>query len=416
LTTVRDQISAHRSTARAAAVAALLVATSCQALGDNGSVQRQAGDRPKPTPTQTARPTNTPPTLRFGVAPGERNVAVDTLLAVAAEGGRLTDVSVRPATQATAEARPVPGRLGKRHASWRATERLEPGTTYQLRAAAVDAAGKRVRESISFRTDDLTLDEQTYAAITPAGQTVGVGMPAIVHFDVPVTDRAAIERHLHVRSTPQLQGSWHWVNDNEVHWRPRHLWPTGTRVRVVADVNGVDAGNGIYGQHDAAASFRVGKSLVSKVNIRTHQMRVFLNGKLARTIPITAGKQGFETRSGTKLIMDKVLVQHMDAATVGIDKDDPEYYNIPDVRFAMRLTYSGEFLHAAPWSVDSQGFANVSHGCVGMSVEDARWLYERTNIGDVVRVRGTDRPIEPGNGWTDWDVSYREYAQGSALS
>jgi lipoprotein-anchoring transpeptidase ErfK/SrfK len=241
-------------------------------------------------------------------------------------------------------------------------------------------------------------------------------MPAIVHFDVPVTDRAAIERHLHVRSTPQLQGSWHWVNDNEVHWRPRHLWPTGTRVRVVADVNGVDAGNGIYGQHDAAASFRVGKSLVSKVNIRTHQMRVFLNGKLARTIPITAGKQGFETRSGTKLIMDKVLVQHMDAATVGIDKDDPEYYNIPDVRFAMRLTYSGEFLHAAPWSVDSQGFANVSHGCVGMSVEDARWLYERTNIGDVVRVRGTDRPIEPGNGWTDWDVSYREYAQGSALS
>ena len=42
----------------------------------------------------------------------------------------------------------------------------------------------------------------------------------------------------------------------------------------------------------------------------------------------------------------------------------------------MRLTYSGEFLHAAPWSVGSQGYANVSHGCTGMSTANAQWLYD----------------------------------------
>ena len=145
-------------------------------------------------------------------------------------------------------------------------------------------------------------------------------------------------------------------------------------------------------------------------------MRVFRNGTLARTIPITAGKPGFETRSGTKIIVEKVRTKQMDAATIGIERDDPEYYNIPDVQFAMRVTYTGEFLHAAPWSVSDQGRANVSHGCIGMSLDNARWLYEQSHPGDLVKVTGTERQLEYGNGWTDWNVSFKEYKAGSALS
>jgi lipoprotein-anchoring transpeptidase ErfK/SrfK len=201
-----------------------------------------------------------------------------------------------------------------------------------------------------------------------------------------------------------------------VHWRPKHFWPSGTRVTVKADINSIPAGNGIYGQMDRSTSFVVGDSVIDKINIATDEMNVYINGDLARTIPVTGGMPGWETRSGTKLIVEKFLSKRMDAATVGVSPSSPDYYNIPDVQYAMRVTYSGEFLHAAPWSVYAQGSYNVSHGCVGMSTENAAWLYNLSHRGDVVQVTGTSRGLEDGNGWTDWNMSFKEYKQGSALS
>jgi lipoprotein-anchoring transpeptidase ErfK/SrfK len=241
-------------------------------------------------------------------------------------------------------------------------------------------------------------------------------MPVIVQFDVAVTDKASIERHLSVQSSPRQVGAWHWISDHEVHWRPRSYWKPGTEVTVDADINSIPAGNGVFGQLSRTSTFTVGDAIVSRVNIRTHRMQVYRNGTLLRSIPISAGKPGFTTRSGTKVIIEKHRVKRMDAATTGISRDDPEYYNIEDVEYAMRVTYSGEFLHAAPWSVGSQGSANVSHGCVGMSTANAAWLYNMSKRGDVVEVSGSDRWMTLTNGYGDWNASFADYKQGSALS
>jgi lipoprotein-anchoring transpeptidase ErfK/SrfK len=241
-------------------------------------------------------------------------------------------------------------------------------------------------------------------------------MPVIVTFDVPVTDRAEIEENLSVETSPTQAGSWHWISDNEVHWRPKEYWKPGTDVTVNADINGVNAGNGIYGQENRTSSFHIGDAVVMKIDVAQHNMRVFDNGRLLRTIPISAGKPGFTTRSGIKVIIEKFRYKDMDAATTGISEGDPEYYDIADVEYAQRVTYSGEFLHAAPWSVGSQGSVNVSHGCVGMSTADAAWLYSLTKRGDVVDVTGSDRRMEPTNGYGDWNVSWRDYRAGSALT
>jgi lipoprotein-anchoring transpeptidase ErfK/SrfK len=241
-------------------------------------------------------------------------------------------------------------------------------------------------------------------------------MPVIIAFDVPVTDRANIEKHLAVQTTPQQRGSWAWLSDYEAHWRPQSYWKPGTDVTVNADINSIDAGNGVFGQYSRSASFTIGDAMVSRIDVAAHEMRVFRNGSLLRTVPISAGKAGFTTRSGTKVIIEKHRVKKMDSATIGIDRDDPEYYRINNVEYAMRVTYSGEFLHAAPWSVGSQGSANVSHGCVGMSTANAAWLYNLSGRGDVVEVTGTNRGMEPGNGYTDWNKSFAEYRQESALS
>jgi hypothetical protein len=113
--------------------------------------------------------------------------------------------------------------------------------------------------------------------------------------------------------------------------------------------------------------------------------------------------------------MEKFSSVDMDAATTGVDSEDPGYYNISDVRWAMRLTNSGEFIHAAPWSVGSQGRDNVSHGCTGMSTADAKWLYDRSRRGDVVEYVDSPRPLEDRNGWTDWNVPWATWTAGSAL-
>jgi lipoprotein-anchoring transpeptidase ErfK/SrfK len=397
-----------RSAGVAVSVAALaLSACSSASGGSDGALT--GGNETSPGDTASG---SAPASIAFNVKNHAGSVAVDTPITVTAENGTLSAVSVKVGAGNHA----VHGALSSDETSWQASELLEPGKAYHVRATAVSTDGSHTTRKASFRSQDLTLDEQTYPSIAPLqGETVGVGMPVIIQFDVPVTNRASIERHLSVSSSPKVVGSWHWISDNEVHWRPKHYWASGTKVTVHADINSVPAGNGIYGQEDRSASFVVGDSVIDKINIRTDEMQVWVNGKLARTIPITGGKPGWETRSGTKLIIEKSETKRMDAATVGIEPDDPEYYNIPDVRFAMRVTYSGEFLHAAPWSVADQGVDNVSHGCVGMSTSNAEWLFGISHRGDPVQVRGTNRPLEPGNGWTDWDVSFKEYKQGSAL-
>jgi len=241
-------------------------------------------------------------------------------------------------------------------------------------------------------------------------------MPVIVTFDLPVTDRATFEKHMAVTSEPVQRGSWYWLSDREAHWRPHSYWAPGTDVSVDLDVNSLPAGNGIYGQESRHIEFSVGDSIVSRVDVAGHVMRTFVNGQLARTMPISAGKAGWETRSGTKVIIEKFRRKRMNAATIGVDESDPEYYDLSNVQYALRVTYSGEFLHAAPWSTGSQGSANVSHGCVGMGTADAQWLYDRTLRGDVVEVKGSERSMTLENGYGDWNLSVADWKSGSALS
>jgi lipoprotein-anchoring transpeptidase ErfK/SrfK len=397
-----------RSAGVALGVGVLALAGCSSSSGGSGGVF--AGGHESPAGSDSG--TTAPASIDFNVKNHAQAVSVATPVTVKAENGTLSGVSVKVGVGNHV----LPGTLSSDNTTWRANDLLEPGKAYHVRATAVSADGAKTSRKASFRSEDLTLDEQTYPSISPLqGETVGVGMPVIILFDVPVTSRASIERHLSVTSSPKVVGSWHWISDNEVHWRPKRFWPTGTHVTVHANINSVPAGNGIYGQEDRSASFVIGNSVIDKINIRTDKMRVWVNGKLARTIPITGGKPGYETRSGTKLIIEKFEIKRMDAATVGIQPDDPEYYNIPDVRYAMRVTYSGEFLHAAPWSVSDQGVDNVSHGCVGMNTANASWLFGISHRGDPVKVTGTNRPLEPGNGWTDWNVSYQQYKKGSAL-
>lgn len=353
-----------------------------------------------------------PVTLESNIVAKAKDVTVDTVVRAKATDGRIDSATLYYGEDPAEN--PVKGAVSG--TEWIASELLEPAQTYHLFVTGENAEGKQETLERTFRTHELTLAQQTYPSVAPLqGERVGVGMPVIVKFDIPVENKAIFERKMRVSSTPAVEGSWSWLNDREVHFRPKDHWPAGAKVRLIAAVNGLPAGNGIYGQQDQDISFTIGRSVVSTVDIARHTLRVKIDGKTARTFGVTTGKDGFITRSGTKVVMEKHKTLRMDSSTIGIDEDDPEYYDLPDVKQALRVTNSGEFIHAAPWSQGSQGLANVSHGCVGLSVGDANWFFSHSTRGDVVNFTGSSRSLEAQNGWTDWDVPYDEFKKGSAL-
>jgi lipoprotein-anchoring transpeptidase ErfK/SrfK len=404
----RFSTTVRRPRAARALVAAASLALLAPALAacDSGSV----ADTVTPGGDEETTPAVAPLRIRTNVA--RTDVPITREVRLTASGGTLRAVRV------TSSEGPLSGELSKDQKSWVANGRLEPGVAYRIHSTGVRSDGKKVVKNQQFRTHDLTLDEQTYPSVAPlAGETVGVGMPVIVTFDIPVTDKASIEKHMSVSATPRQPGSWHWMSDQEVHWRPRHYWQAGTDVAVDVDINSIPAGGGIFGQESRHVEFNVGDAHVYKVNMDTHQMRVMSNGSLLRTIPITTGEEPkFTTRSGVKVILEKFRTKRMNSETIGIDPDSADGYDLDDVEYAMRVTYSGEFVHAAPWSVADQGSANVSHGCTGMSTANAGWLYNMSRRGDVVEYTGTDRQMELTNGYGDWNLDFADWASGSALS
>lgn len=338
---------------------------------------------------------------------GTKKIDPSQRIIVTASDGQLSGVVVTGPN-----GKPLKGDLSADGTVWTAKKpTLKFGARYTVEATAVDPRGVPITHTDEFKTLE---PKDFFTGIVQPGEgtTVGVGMPITVNFDRDIKNKEEIERALVVYTPTPIEGAWSWNGPTSVEFRPKDYWPGNIDVTVNLNLKGVQGAKGVYGAGNKSTTFHIGPSMVTKVNAQTHQAKVFRDGEKVRTIPITTGKLGFETRSGVKVIVSKERHRTMDAATGGTEESDPEYYRI-DVEYAMRVTYSGEFVHAAPWSVGSQGYANVSHGCIGMSTSNALWLYDQTNIGDVVEVTGTDNPQNLGNGITVWNESWDEWLENS---
>lgn len=399
-----------RMVAAVATVALVPALAGCQ-----GSEPANASSGGPAGATASSMPTPTASAARLALTPekGSKRVGLDAQIGVELTDGTLQELSVR-----TSDGSAVKGELSSDGTSWVPSVPLAPATTYAVRARAVDQQGLVRKAATRFKT--VTPKKVVQTSISPlSGSTVGVGHPLVVmlHTDVDDDKKAAVERGLQVTGSKPLDGVWSWVDDDELHYRTKDWFPADSEVTLDVRLAGLELTDGIWAtaETDRTVEYSIGASMISVVDVKKHTMVVRRNGKVWDTIPITTGKPGFLTRNGIKVISEKYEMKTMDAATTGINPGDPEYYRL-EVPYAMRVTNSGEFVHAAPWSAGSQGEANVSHGCVGMSLADAKRFFEATNVGDVVRVKGSPRELDPGNGWTDWNVSWAEWKQGSATA
>ncbi|MFI0408581.1 Ig-like domain-containing protein [Actinomadura sp. 3N508] len=342
-------------------------------------------------------------------ANGTAQVRPDGTIEVKAADGKLQKVTVQ------GEGATITGTFGGGHKTWRSNRTMTPGTSYTVTAQASDDGKTRTATS-AFTTlkADKTL---SITDVTPnlKGEKVGVGMPIMVRFDRPVTDKAAVERALRVTPDRPVEGAWNWVAADQVIYRTKTYWQPHQTVRFHASLAGVNAGGGVYGAEDEQATLTIGAAQITKGDIGDHHMTVTRDGKKLRTIPFSAGNgqtREFTTTSGVHLLMEKGNPVTM--TSPGRKEGDPGYYKTV-VNHAVRFSNSGEYVHSAPWSVGSQGSANVSHGCLNVSPANAKWYYDTMQRGDVIELTGTDREVEPMNGWSFWQLSFDKWAQGSAL-
>ncbi|WP_078862515.1 L,D-transpeptidase family protein [Streptomyces sp. NRRL F-5123] len=329
------------------------------------------------------------------------------------DGSRITDV-----TATDAAGRFVAGKLSEDGRSWQSTTALAAGAHYTVRVSTEDSDGHPGRKTLTF--DTTPADAGLHVTFGPDAGTYGVGQPITAALSVPVKSpaaRAVVESHLQVSASPAASpGSWYWVDDRTLHYRPSAYWPAHARITATSTLGGVKVQDKLFGGADKPLTLQTGDRIEAVTDAATDQMTFKDDGKVVRTLPVTTGKPGFDTRNGIKVVLAKESFVQMKSTTVGIAAGSSDSYDLP-VYWATRVTWSGEYVHAAPWSVGSQGYANVSHGCTGMSTDDAHWFFDHVRPGDIVQVvnshGATMTPFD--NGFGDWNLDEAQWLKGSAL-
>ena len=348
-----------------------------------------------------------PVTVAVAPAANAASVPPGDPVTVTATGGTLIGVTVTGARGA------VRGTLDPARTTWTSRDQLTFATRYTVTAEATDAGGRTTTITSAFTT--AAASRTVFPAVSPLrGTTVGVGMPIRVYFDNPVTDRKAALDRMKVTPSVPTEGGWRWFSDTEVHWRPKVYWKAGTQVALDTDLRGVKLGPGTYGSENADRhiEFAIGRSHVSVADARTHRLKVYVDGRLAKDFPASLGKEvkGRYTHSGVHVVTDKKRSMTMDSTTYGLALDAGGYQT--KVEFATRISNSGEFVHAAPWSVAQQGRENVSHGCINLAPANGSWFYALSQPGDVVSVVGT--PVKLTSRETDipdWTIPWSEWGE-----
>jgi lipoprotein-anchoring transpeptidase ErfK/SrfK len=156
----------------------------------------------------------------------------------------------------------------------------------------------------------------------------------------------------------------------------------------------------------------------------THHILVTVDGQQVRDVPTAMGKHqtttgaggehiDFRTRSGVHVVLGNERVTRMTSASFGITSG-PDAYD-QKIEWTTHISYAGEYVHAAPWSLADQGRRDASHGCLNVSTENAIWFHDNFGPGDIIEIRNTGIALDPTDGLGDWNLSWDEWLAGSAL-
>ncbi|WP_208117164.1 L,D-transpeptidase [Streptomyces sp. NBC_00582] len=396
----------------------VLMLTACSSGDSSASDGKDSSSQAKAD--EAAAKKSSEAQIKITPADGSNNASINNSAAVTVSKGTLTEV-----TMTTADGTAVQGALSADKTSWKPSVQLERSTTYKVAASAKDSSGLEAHENASFTT--VSPDNSFIGNFTPEdGSTVGVGMPVSINFNKEITNKAAVQKGITVTSSSGQEVVCHWFSTVRMDCRPEDYWKENSTVTLKLALDGVEGANGVFGVQQKTVTFKIGRNQVTTVDAQTKQMKVTQDGKVVKTIPISAGSPDNKTYEGQMVISEKFKETRMNGATVGFtDSDGKGEYDIKDVPHAMRLTTSGTFVHGNYWGAKSIfGAVNTSHGCVGLSdtkgandpSTPAAWFYNNSIIGDVVVVQNTgDKTVAPDNGLNGWNMDWAQWKAGSAV-
>ncbi len=198
--------------------AAGLVATACQS--SPGSASGKTGGGTGASHHSGGGTTNSPKPpdagLTISPATGSKDVNPSGGISVTATQGKLKSVTV------TGD--PVTGNVNSAGTAWHSKWTLPVDATLTVTATAVDSGGHTVTQTSKFTTLN---PASTFATMIFEGyrKTYGVGMPILLEFSHPITNKAAVERSLVITSSKPVAGAWYWDTDTTLAFRPRQYWP-----------------------------------------------------------------------------------------------------------------------------------------------------------------------------------------------
>jgi len=400
-----------RRTLVAVMATAVILPLALSACGDKNVNKASSPGTPAPSAGSplTESAVAAPIDLAVTPAAGTTNVPVSTEIGFRVSGAKVTTVTLKDSS-----GKAVSGSLREDGSSWVPAAPLKTRQKYSASVVATAENGQTKTVGTSFTTMSAPGRKTGTGLYLFDGKTYGVAMPVVVEFSpgIKKADRAAVQKRLFVKTDPPQPGVWSWTpSGTQAFYRGPQFWQSGTELTVRVAVGGLPTGAGRYGDRDRSATAKIGRKFMMNVDNKTKKMTVQENGKTVRTMPVSLGKPSTPSSSGTMVVMDKLARTVFDTTA---ELGPVDGYRT-EIEYAQRLTWSGQYIHSAPWSVGAQGRRNVSHGCVNVSPSNARWLFGKTLIGDPVIVKGTGDKLEYGNGWTAWDLSWPEYVKGSAL-
>lgn len=245
--------------------------------------------------------------------------------------------------------------------------------------------------------------------------TVGIGQAVTFSFTTAPSDRKAVEEAIEVTTSNDTEGGFYWIDPYELRWRPAEFWEPGTTVNVEANLYGLDMGDGLYGSDDNSTNFTIGNRVRGVVDDQTKTMKVYRNGELLREIPVSLGRDGtrWSTPNGIYVIGDTHESLVMDSSTFGYSPEEGGY--VTPVNYATQMSYSGIYVHGAPWAVGALGNYNQSHGCINMTEADAQWFQENVKRGDPITVKNTTADTLAGtDGLGYWNIDWETWKEGNA--
>ncbi|HKC29041.1 MAG TPA: Ig-like domain-containing protein [Jatrophihabitans sp.] len=411
----------------AAGAVALLALTACTSGGAstvNSPVAHGSG-LPAEGPT-SAGGSSTPaaPAALITTPVAGRRINPASPVTVGIQNGRLTGV-----TMVNAQGKHVRGAISTDGKSWHNTEDLGYSKTYTISAAGVAGDGSSVHKTAKVTTltpNNMTMPyiEDIYGSYLNNNGSYGVGMVFRVHFDEQVNEAKA-ERALQVTTSPNVTGSWYWADSQNAYWRPQNYYAPGTKVTVSANVYGKDVGQGLYGQADQSVSFKIGAKHYSVADAKTHQVKVYFDDKLVRTMATSMGRGGtvqgrwgpiyLWTMPGVYTVINHENPATMSSDSYGLPANSPVGYAPEQVPWATKISVDGIYLHELDATVWAQGHQNLSHGCLNLNYTNAKWYYQHSLIGDVVQVVHSGGPKINFNQGGEWSVPWSQWVKGSAL-